>query len=299
MSYSNFKPSLVLANLVVNFRKNLPGLAFCNTSITTGLKAKGTQLDINTLNDASANDVDEGTAMTYNELDTTNNSLTITLDKEVPVKIRDNDKVQIESSGQSLEAAIAGTMTYALADELDQLIFGKYTEITTDNFETGSTAWQWGASPTAAEIAKFFASVHKDMDDNDCPQQGRFIALPNIAIQGIRIAHGTVETVGGDAARGASTSSIGPMGGFAQVFQAPNVVEASSVAHGIAGNMPNVGMGVPGGIACAVQIDPSQIEKLRLEGFWADGIRVRITAGAKVYRPSEMVDINLDTDLLA
>ncbi len=214
MSYSNFKPSLVLANLVVNFRKNLPGLAFCNTSITTGLKSKGTQLDINTLNDASANDVDEGTAMTYNELDTTNNSLTITLDKEVPVKIRDNDKVQIESSGQSLEAAIAGTMTYALADELDQLVFGKYTEITTDNFETGSTAWQWGATPTAAEISKFCASVNKDMDDNNCPQAGRFMALPNIAIQGIRIAHGTVETVGGDAARGASTTTIGNLHGF-------------------------------------------------------------------------------------
>lgn len=295
---STFKPVLMLAQLVLAARKNLPLMQVCNLQIGLGLKEKGTKITINTLGDPTANDTDESTAMTYEELDTTSGDLEITLDKTVSVKLKDNTKKQIEAGGQTVEQAIGNRMVYVLEDELDQLIAGKYTEATVDNYETGTTAWQWGATPTVAELAKFFAGVHKDMDDALCGARGRFMWLPNIAIQGIRIAMSQVSTEGGDAARKMGVEFM-RLYGFDLILRAPNSVSAGGVTHGMAGNIPAQDRGVPGCIAAAVQIDPNSIEKLRLEGFWADGIRARLTAGAKVFKPDRAVDINLNDSLLA
>jgi hypothetical protein len=52
-------------------------------------------------------------------------------------------------------------------------------------------------------------------------------------------------------------------------------------------------------MALAVQISADRIEQLRLEGYWSTGYRARITAGAVVYKPNRMVDINLDDALLS
>ena len=294
--YDSFKPTLLVAALVLAARKNLVASAFCNTNVAIGLKQKGDTVNINTLSDPTANNTSESVAMTYEELDTTATSLTLTIDKTVSVKLKDTERRQVERGSVALESAIGNRMIYVLADEVDQLVMGKYTDITTDNFETGSTSWQWGASPTIAEISKFFASVNREMDDVNADAEGRFMALPNMAIEGIRNAHSTLATGAGDAAR-VKGVMFRELHGF-QVSRSSNCVSAASVTHGIAGNLANVGEGLPGAIALAIQIDPN-IEKLRLEGFWADGIRARVTAGAAVYKPARMVDINLNDSLLA
>lgn len=294
--YDSFKPTLLVASLVLAARKNLVAAQFCNTNVALGLKKMGDQVDINTLSDPTANNTNESVAMTYEELDTTATSLTITLDKTVSVKLKDTEKKQVQSGAVALEQAIGNRMMYVLADEVDQLVMGKYTEITTDNYETGSTAWQWGATPAASEIGKFFASLHKSLNDVNADQEGRFAALPNIAIQGMQIAGFTVETGAGDAARAGGLAFANAYG--FEIYRSSNAVSASSVTHGIAGNKADVGEGLPGSIALSIQIDPN-IEKLRLEGFWADGIRARVTAGAKVYKPARMLDINLNDSLLA
>jgi hypothetical protein len=295
MSYDNFKPELVLAELVLGGKNSIPGMQFVNLDIGVGLKEKGTKVKINTLGDPTVNDTSESVAMTYEQLDTTLTNLTITADKTVSVRLNDNDMKQIEASGQSLEQAIAGRMMYKLADVLDAFIHGKYTEATVENYETGTTAWKWGTAPTAAEIAKFFASVNKSMDDANCETMGRFCSLPNIAIQGIRVGMGQVETGMGDAAR--ATGAVWEQMQGLKVFRASNAVSTGGVTHGIAGNLPSVGEGVPGCIAAAIQISP-EIEVLRLEGFWARGVRARLTYGAVVFKPDRTVDINLDDDLL-
>ena len=292
-----FKPALMVAQLVLAARKNLVWSQIANMAITMGLKEKGTSVTINTLGEPSVVNTDESSAMTYEQVDTSGTTLTISTDKTVAVRLNDKTKKQIEAGGMAIEQALGNRMFYVLQDSLDQLIAGTYTQATVDNYETGTTAWQWGATPTAAEIAKFFASVHRSLDDANAEENGRFIVLPNIAIQGIRIASGTLETQQGDQAR-QNGVAFRNMYGFDLVLRSPNVVSASSVLHGMAGNLANVGEGIPGCVAAAVQIDPN-IEKLRLEGFWADGIRARITAGAAVFKPERCVDINLNADLLA
>lgn len=294
MSLATFIPKLVLANMVIRARKNLVAAGFCNTSVTVELKEKGDRLTINTLGEVTSQDTDETTPMTYGDVESAGTDLDITMDKTVSLKIKDKEKAQIAASGQSLEAAYAARMIYVLNDDIDQLVLGKHGDCA-NFYETGTTPWQWGA--TAADVPAFFAAGHKTMDDANCEGTGRFMCLPNVAIQGIRLYLSGRQTNMGDAAVRPGLAFNEPIYGF-WIFQSPNCVTVSTTVHGIMGNMPDIGEGVPGGIALAVQINPN-IEKLRLEGFWADGLRARATAGACVFKADRVFDVNLNTSLLA
>ena len=296
MSVADFKPVLMLGQMILQAAKTLIGAEFCNTDIGIGLKTKGTKITMNTMGSVTSADTSETVPMTYDDAETDGADLEITIDKTVAVRLSDNDLLQIEAGAMQMETAYGNRMIYTLNDDVDQLIMGKYSDITTENYESGTTSWQWGASPTAAELGKFFASVHASMDGVNAEQQGRFIVLPNLAIQGIRIALPQIATpVGDEVWRNGFVANN--LMGF-KVFQSANVVTASSVMHAMAGTMPNVGAAVPGVFALAVQIAP-KVEKLRLEGFWAEGIRARVTAGAAVTKPERAIDINLNSSLLA
>lgn len=288
MSFENFKATLMLARMVLLARKDLVGSGFCNLTIGVGLVKKGKKLTINTEGTVTVTDTDESNPMTYEDVDTTAQDLEITVDKTVAIKLHDRDMHEVEAGKMAVEAAYASRMVYQLQDEgIDQLVFAQYANAGADNFETGSTPWQWGAA--AADVPKFFAAVHKQMDDANLPQQGRFLALPNVAIQGLRLYYGTRESAFGDEVHRNGLVAKNVFG--FSIYQSTNVVTASSVEHGIAGIEKD-------GIALAVQISP-KIEKLRLEGYWADGIRARVTAGAKVYKSDRVIDINLNETLLA
>lgn len=293
MTMESFIPTLVLANAVLRARKQLVAARFCNTTVTIELQDKGDKLSINTLGEVSSSNTDEAVPMTYGDVGSTASDLEITMDKTIAIKIKDKEKRQIAMAGMALEDAFAARMIYKLGDDVDQLVLGKYTECNVDNYETGTTPWQWGT--TAADVPAFFASLHKSMDDAYCETEGRFVTLPNAAIQGIRLYMAGRATALGDTA--VKSGYVGDVFGMS-VFQSPNCVTVSSVMHGMAGNLPNVGEGIPGCVALAVQISPV-VEKLRLEGYWADGLRARVTGGALVFKPDRCVDVNLNESLLA
>ena len=295
MSMADFVPELVLANMVIRARKRLPAAQFCNTNVAIALKEKGNKLTINTMGDVESADTDEEAPMSYGDVNTDGTDLEITMDKTITGKLKDKEISQIEASGESIEAALAARMIYKLQDDADQLVMGKYTECAVDSFETGTTPWQWGTD--AADVPKFFAGLSKSADDALMEDEGRFVALPNIAIQGIRLYFGSRLTALGDTVAKAGLAFPEPIFGW-WVFRSPNCVTASSVIHGIAGNLPDIGEGVPGCIALAIQISPI-VERLRLEGYWADGLRARITGGAVVFKADRCIDVNLNSSLLA
>lgn len=293
MALDTFIPELVLANAILRARKNLVAAQFCNTTITAELKTKGDKIVLNTLGDVTSSDTNESVAMTYGDVSSAPTNLTIELDKNVSINLKDRERVQIAASGQALEDAFAARMIYRLNNDIDAYVMGKHGQAT-DFYETGTTAWQWGTA--AADVPAFFALAHKTMDDALCETQGRFMALPNVAIQGLRLYVSGRQTPLGDAAFQPGVV-YNELFGFT-IFQSGNVALDNGNLHGLMGNLPNVGEGVPGGIALAVQISP-QIEKLRLQGFWADGLRARATAGAVIFKPDRTFDINLNPNLLA
>lgn len=286
MSFENFKATLMLARMILLARKDLIGSGFCNLGLGIGLQTKGKKVTINTEGDVTVVDTDESSPMTYGDADTTAQDLEITVDKTVAIKLHDRDMHEVEAGRMSIEAAYSGRMIYKLNDVVDTLVHEQYANAGSDSFETGSTPWQWGAD--AADWPKFCAAVHKGLDDVDAPSEGRFLSLPNIAIQAVRLYYGSRTTALGDEMHRNGLVAK-DLFGF-EVYRSRNV-QGTTTLHGIAGVKAD-------GIALAVQISP-RIEKLRLEGFWADGIRARVTAGAKVYKSDNVIDVNLNATLLA
>jgi len=76
------------------------------------------------------------------------------------------------------------------------------------------------------------------------------------------------------------------------VYMSRNCYTANSVIHGLAGIKGD-------NFAYAQQIDPDSIESLRLQGRMATGVRGRVLAGVKTYRPGTLIDVNLNSTLLA
>jgi len=286
MSFENFKSTLMLARMLLLARKDLVGSEFCDLGIGVGLAEKGKQVTINTEGDVTVVDTSETVPMTFGDVDTTPKSLVIEIDKTVAIKLHDRDMHEVEAGRQSIESAFASRMVYSLSDEVDKLIFGKYVDAGADSFETGSTPWQWGAD--AADWPKFCAAIHKQLDDAKAPGAGRYLGLPNVAIQAIRMYYGSRATNIGDQMHQNGLVAKN-LFGF-DVYQSMNV-QGTTTLHGLAGVKKD-------GLALAVQISP-KIEKLRLEGFWADGFRARVTAGALAFKPDNLIDINLNANLLA
>jgi len=299
MALASFKPELFLAQLVLAGRKALVALQFCNLEMAVGLKSKGTKLVINTMGDVTVTDTNEAVAMTYVEPDTSSADLEITIDKTVAVKLNDNDLVQIEANGGSVEKIVANRMIYKLNDELDQLVFDAHAQSTTNNYETGTTPWQFSNPPTAADLSAFGAAIHKDMDDNFVPRPARFLTMPNIGIQALTAGFGRIETQMGDEIRRAGLVTQKLLG-FDYLFQSPNVALADSVYHALAGPMPgsDKDAGPGGAIALAIQISPTA-ESMRLEGFWSTGFRARLTAGVRFFKPAKVIDVNLNSTLMS
>lgn len=293
MSTTSFKPTLMYEQMVLTARKVLAAFQICNTNIGNELKVKGSKISINTMGAVSAADTSDSTPMTYGDVGFTASDLEIEADKTVAIKLNDTDKVQVAAGGVAIEQAYGNRAIYELNDLIDTLVQTKVSQADVTNYESSTTPWQWGTD--ASDVPKFFASVNKSMDDAKCPPSGRFIMLPNVAAQGIRLyLGGRLTSLGDQAVQGGFITNLFGI----DCIQSPNVYSTGGAYHCLAGNKPSEQDTVPGCIALALQISPL-IEKLRLEGYWADGIRVRASYGALVFKPDRAVRVYLNTTLLA
>jgi hypothetical protein len=113
--------------------------------------------------------------------------------------------------------------------------------------------------------------------------------LLTIAIQALTLYAASRATNFGDAS--SLNGYVGRMFGF-DVYTSNKCPVVSTTVHGVAGVKGD-------GIAGAVAIPPTEVEEIRLEGRFASGVRARALYGWKVYRPTVLVDVNLNTTLLA
>jgi len=223
--------------------------------------------------------------ITYAAAADSDNVLLINTDYYGAVKIEDDTARQ---APLDIMPVYARDIARKLAEqwEADGLV-AAYTGAGLDSFETGTTDWQLGAS--GADVPALLTSINKQLDDNGAPRAGRYLILPTIAIQALTLYAASRNTGFGDSA--SLNGFVGKMFGF-DVYTSNKCPVVSTTVHGVAGVKGD-------GIAGAVAIPANEIEEIRLEGRFATGIRSRALYGWKVYRAPVVVDINLNTTLLA
>lgn len=255
-------------------------------NIVTGeVNRKGDQLHIIGADAVSVAAYPASDNITYAAAADSDNTLTITTDYYGAVKVEDDTARQAPQDilpiyGRDIARKLAEQWE---ADGLSEF----YQNAGSNSFETGSTDWQLGSA--GADVPAMMSGVNKLLDDNGAPRMGRYMILPTIAIQALSLYAASRATEFGDSA--AENGFVDNMFGF-DVYVSNKCVVDGSTVHGVAGVRGD-------GIAGAIGIPPSELEEMRLEGRFATGIRARALYGWKVYRSETLVDINLNTTLLA
>lgn len=223
--------------------------------------------------------------ITYAAAADTDNELSVDTDYYGAVKIEDDTARQAPGD---IMPVYARDIARKLAEqwETDGLI-AAYSGAGLDSYETGTTAWQLGTA--GADVPSFLTSVNKQLDDAGAPRQGRYMVLPTIGVQALTLYAASRATNFGDTS--ATNGYVGRMFGF-DIFTSSKCYSSGGVVHGVASIKQD-------GIAGAIAIPPDEIEEVRLEGRFASGIRARALYGWKVYRSGIVVDLNLNTTLLA
>lgn len=279
---TNAKQELWAKSIVALLKTKLVSAAICNQNVVVNTKTS--KLHIVGAGEVEVFDVDEDKDITFAEPEDTDAEFTWNVDKGFGILVKDTDVNQTEIPW---EAVYSDRGAYAAMKALDESTFTEYANAGIDSYESSTTPWQLGSA--GADVPAFLASIHKQLDDVDAADEGRYIALPSIGIQACRLYMASKNSIWGDQVL--SNGVVGNLMGFT-VHKTSNLTTVGTTIHGLAGVAGD-------SIASKVQIDPSSIEQFRPAQRYATLIRGRVRAGHKVYRASTLVDVNLNTNLLA
>ncbi len=273
MAITNMLPSVWSARLLASLEKALvfgqPSIV--NKEYETEISAEGDRAYIHSVGDVTvANYVKNATTITYELLTDSRQTLLLDQQKYFAFKVDDVDAAQMKPKAID---AVTKHAAYQLAETADTYIANLYGGGT--NVGTVLTA-------TSANIYSRVVDAATMLDANNVPERGRFLIV-SPGIKNLLLNNSTFL-----AASEASTlnGAIGRVAGF-DVLVSNTVVKAgvspTQVQHCIAGH--------PIAWTFAQQI--SNIEGIRLESAFADGMRGLYTYGAKVLRPTALLDLNV------
>ncbi len=282
MGMVNIKNELWALQIIALLKTKLVTEGICNPNVVPS--AQGDKCHIVGAGEVTVSDTEQDTDIEYQDPADTDTEFTYNVDKKFALIVHDKDVKQAAIPWQAL---YADRGAYGLVKALDASVFADHASAGLDSYETGTTAWQLGTS--GADVPALFAALAKQLDDADAPDAGRFVVLPSIGVQAVRLYMAGKNTNWGD--KVTENGVVGDFMGFT-IHKSNNLTTAAGVIHGLAGIKGD-------GIAWKTQIDANDIEALRSEGRFATLVRGRCLAGHKVYRPSIVVDLNLNSTLLA
>jgi hypothetical protein len=257
------------SQVFVRLRKALVFGAVANREYEGELRF-GDRINIDEVGAVTVNDYTRYTDISWQEPDAAEKILYVDQASYGAVEIDDIDRVQAKAD---VVAALSGEMAYALADTVDQHLAGLYTQA------GGSVSAITG---TAGNVLKNVADFQQELDENNVSGAERFIIIPHWyhsyllqAATGI-IGHTGVPKVfdNGMLSRG----FVGSLFGM-NVLVSKNVNNNSTVWNVVALTRQ--------ALYHVMQI--SEMEMLRREDRFANGLRSLLVYGSKVIRPQAMI----------
>ncbi len=242
-----------------------------NKEYQTEISAEGDRAFIHSFNDLTIGTyVKNTTTISYEQL--TDSRQTLLLDQSKYFAFRVDDVDDAQSKPKVIDAATSHA-AYQLAETADTYLSGLYAGAT--NVGTVLTA-------TSANIYSRVVDAATTLDTNNVPAEGRFLIV-SPGIKNLLLNNSTFLTASSESVL---NGAVGRVAGFdvlvsnsvAQVGTSPTRVQHCIAGHPIAWTF-------------AQQI--SNIEGIRLEASFADGVRGLYTYGAKVLRPTALLDLNV------
>jgi hypothetical protein len=270
MSVNAFIPKIWSDLLVAKLDKTLVYASLCNRNYEGEIRGGGDTVKIGQVGDVTVSTyTPNSTSLSWEKLNIADITMVIDQMKSFSFEVDDVDKAQLRID--PMAAAIARA-AYGIADGIDQFVAGKYTEADTAN-AVGSTG-----SPidiNSANVLEQFGQVSRKLSEANVPNEGRWIVIPPWLHMKLVIAKYITAT---DNNAVMSNGMVANMLGF-NIYVSNNVPIVSSTKYKIlAGN--------DSAITFASQL--TEMEAIRRESSFADGIKGLYVYGGKVVQPKAL-----------
>jgi len=280
MSVNNFIPEIWSATVLDTLKKNMVFGNLANRDYEGEISGAGDTVRINEIGDITINDYTKNstTAITVQYLTDAQQILTIDQQKYFAFSMDDVDKAQVRP--KIMEKAM-DRAAYNLADNTDTNL-ATYLS-TTGNFFVGANSTELGSTVTALSAAStavitalgWYARI---MDQNNVPQQGRFIVVPPAILQQMVLAR-IVQDTNNSNFLTSGTQAVGNFYGFN--------IYVSNNCYGVNSSQWHVIAGHSMGFSYAEQI--TETEAYRNQNAFGDVVRGLLVYGRKVTRPACIV----------
>lgn len=281
MSLDNFIPQVWSANILSSLEKAHVLADVCNRNYEGEITGKGDSVKIVQIADITVSDYTKNsTTLTYQELEDAALWLKIDQAKYFAFSVDDVDKAQ---SNVDIMQEATRKAAYNINDTMDSFIAGLYTEagVTSDlgTNTTPLTITAKASDGTNTSITDFLSLVSRELDEVNCPQEGRWIVVPPWMHQKMVLAELTTTDTQVEAL---TNGRVGRILGF-DVRMSNNLKYASG---GSATVKTKVMAGTRDAISLAEQL--STVEGLRREGRFSDAIRGLHLYGGKVVQANAL-----------
>jgi N4-gp56 family major capsid protein len=276
MAITNMIPSIWSARILAKLEKNLvfaqPGVV--NRDYEGEIRQSGDRVHVHAFNDLTiATYTKDVTTISYENL--TDSRVTLLIDQSKYFAFRVDDVNTAQMHPKIIDAA-ADRASYQLAETADRYVSGLYTGASASNPDNTIETTQF----TAANVYSKFVNLAKRMDEGNIPQEGRYAVVPPW-IKELLLLDNTFVT--------AAKSDAILNGEVGQVAGIRLLVSNNVTTTGSAPVVSHIMAGVPSALTYGEQI--VNVEGLRLEGSFADGVRGLHLYGAKVLDPAQLYNL--------
>ena len=266
MSVQNFIPTIWSDMTLDKYDEMAVFRPLLNTDYEGDIRNYGDTVKINSLNDTDTTTY-SGT-VTYTDLDDASRMLLIDQQKYIAKQIDDIDEAQAKPKTMG---KIAALYAQGFLRAVETFVAGKYTEA---GITSGSTASP--TSITSANVISTIGAIATSMDVNDVPDDGRVAVVPPWLAQKMVLA-GVIRDTDNSAIL--SAGYIGQFQGF-QVYKSNRISHSSTTWY--------APMFFRRGDTIAFAEQLNEVEAIRLENSFKDGIRQLMVYGGKVLRPESL-----------
>jgi hypothetical protein len=270
MALDNFKPIIWSDSIFMSYDEAMVFAPLTNRQYEQDLLTQGDKVKIMEIGDMEVQDY-TGADMTFTDVDDAAKFIEITEQKALPKQIDDVDAVQ---ANVSVMGEVTRKMGVAMAREIDTFIAGLVSEAgIVDGTEASPI------SITSANVTEYFSEVYKEMDESNCPTDGRVAVVPPWMAQKLTLAKIDKDT---NNSAVLTSGYVGTYMGF-DVYSSNNITRSGTTWYKpmffLRGNS----------IAFIEQI--AKVEAGRREASFKDYVKMLAVYGGKVIRPSSLKTI--------
>lgn len=277
MSLDNFIPAIWSARLLENLNNAHVYANLCNRDYEGEITGMGDTVKINSIGHVTIGNYTKNTDISAAET-LTDAQTTLIIDAAHYFNFQVDDIDKVQTKPQVMNAAMQDA-SWGLADKVDTVLAGLHTSVPAANKigADGASAKLGLVLTAGSTMYDYLIDLKTILDDNNCPQVGRWVVLPNWAegamLKDDRFVNST------DAGNQIRTNGfIGRAAGF-DIYKSNNVTNDAQTVKTY-----RVLAGHPMAWSLAEQI--TQVEAYRPQLRFADAVKGLLVYGKKVVRPT-------------